>query len=237
MISMANILSTQQLPLNLGYITAYEREIFLISSCNIEAVKMLEQFNIWPNKIMVIYGLKSSGKTHLAHVWQKMTGAILINGSELNEKHLENIAINNEAVIIDDADNATDARLLFHLYNLCRENNRYLLLTAKTRPAHWGIELKDLSSRLKSVSVAGLSAPDDELLTAILTKIFVDRQLYIGSDILKYVVIRIERSFDAINKFADLADNLSLANKKNITIPLARQVLVKMQNLNKTTDV
>ena len=239
---MAKILPTQQLPLNLGYVTAYEREDFLISTCNFEAVKMLEKFNIWPNKIMVIYGLKSSGKTHLAHVWQKMIGASLINGSELNERYLENIiddnAIHdNQAIIVDDADNANDAILLFHLYNLCRENNRYLLLTAKTPPAHWGIELKDLSSRLKSVSVAELSAPDDELLTAILTKIFADRQLYIGSDILKYVVMRIERSFDAINKFADLADNISLASKKNITIPLARQVLAKIQNSDEITDI
>lgn len=215
----------QQLPLDLGHRSAYGREDFLVAPCNAEAVKMLDSYQSWPNKVLVLYGAAGAGKTHLTHVWREMTGAILINGIDLDEARFENLIGDGRAIVVDNADEVIEARILFHLYNLCRENNRYLLLTAKRPPAHWGIELKDLSSRLKSTYLAKLAEPDDELIGAVLMKIFMDRQLNVGPDVLGYVLTRMERSFAALNRFVDMADDLSLAHKKNITVPLARQVL------------
>ena len=221
--------AAQQLPLNLGYRSAYGREDFLVTPCNSEAVLMLETSETWPNRVMVLYGASGAGKTHLTHVWREMIGAILINGIDLDEARFEDLIGDGRAIVVDNADDVLDARILFHLYNLCRENNRFLLLTAKRPPARWGITLKDLASRLKSTPIAELGEPDDDLIGAVLMKVFTDRQLNVGPDVLGYVLARMERSFAALNDFVDRADELSLAHKKNITVPLARQVLNQME--------
>ncbi len=220
--------SAKQLPLDLGHRAAFGREDFLVSPCNETAVRMLDDYQSWPNRVMVLHGLKGSGKTHLTHVWREMTGAILIAGEDLDEARFEKLIEDGRAIVIDNADDVEEARILFHLYNLCQENSRFLLLTAKRPPARWDITLKDLSSRLKSVPLAELAEPDDELIGAVLMKIFMDRQLNVGPEVLAYVLTRMERSFAAVNLFVDMADELSLAAKKNITIPLAKQVLNKM---------
>lgn len=219
----------KQLPLNLGHRAAYGREDFLVAPCNAEAVQMLEAFEIWPGKVMVLYGASGSGKTHLTHVWREMTNAILIAGHDLDEARFESLIGDGRAIVVDNADLVSEARILFHLYNLCKEYGRYLLLTAKTPPARWGIELKDLSSRLKTAPIAELAEPDDDLIGAVLMKIFMDRQLNVGPDVLGYVLPRMERSFASVNRFVDLADELSLAHKKNITVPLAREVLNQLE--------
>ena len=53
---------------------------------------------------------------------------------------------------------AADERALFHLINLAREENAYLLFTARTAPATWPVAIPDLISRLRALPVATLAA-------------------------------------------------------------------------------
>ena len=46
-----------------------------------------------------------------------------------------------------------DQAALFHLLNLAREQAADLLLTARTQPAGWTLQVKDLASRLRAVPV------------------------------------------------------------------------------------
>ena len=92
-------------------------------------------------------------------------------------------------------------------------------------PARWPIALPDLASRLRGAQVASVGAPDDALLTAVLAKLFQDRQVRIDADVLGYAVPRMERSFEAARRFVAEADRLALENKRRITVPLARAVL------------
>ncbi|MBU0800670.1 MAG: DNA replication protein, partial [Alphaproteobacteria bacterium] len=116
---------------------------------------------------------------------------------------------------------------LFHLYNIMKEEGRSLLLTMRMAPVHVNFALPDLASRLRAAPAAAIHAPDDTLLAAILVKLFADRQLNVGQDVIAYIVPRMERSFAAAVSLVDRADRLALAEKRNIAVPLMRQLLLQ----------
>ena len=70
-----------------------------------------------------------------------------------------------------------------------------------------------------------LDEPDDELFAALLKKLFKDRQLTPTPKALSYVVLRLERSYTAAANFVDIADRVSLAEKKQVTRSFAKQII------------
>ena len=71
-----------------------------------------------------------------------------------------------------------------------------------------------------------IGSPDDELLAAVLVKHFADRQLRVGTDVVDYAVKRMERSFDAVRDLVERLDRQSLRARREITVPLVRQVFL-----------
>ena len=100
-----------------------------------------------------------------------------------------------------------------------------LLLISAAAPARWPLSLPDLTSRLKAIPAVAVGDPDDPLLAAVLVKLFADRQLAVGDDVIAYLLPRMERSFAAARKIAAAIDEASLAQRRPVTVPLARTVL------------
>jgi chromosomal replication initiation ATPase DnaA len=105
------------------------------------------------------------------------------------------------------------------------EQQGHLLLVAREPPAHWAIALPDLRSRLLACPAVALSPPEEALIGALLVKLFADRQLVVGDDIVTYLTLRLERSFDAVLQAVATLDRAALAERRRITVPLARRVL------------
>jgi len=101
----------------------------------------------------------------------------------------------------------------------------WLLLTGREAPSRWGLGLPDLTSRLATLPVASIGAPDDALLQVLLLKLFADRQLKVGPDVLAYLLPRMERSFLAARALVEEVDAAALAMKRPVTIPLLREIL------------
>jgi DnaA regulatory inactivator Hda len=219
---------TAQLPLNLEYRPALSGEDFLLATNNQEAISWLDKWPDWPTTGLIIYGPAGSGKTHLAQVFLAQTQGRLIGPDELIQETAYNL-VNAPACIIEDAgtviDGAAHEEALFHLYNALGETKCRLLLTARTPPALWDIALPDLRSRLKAAATAGIGAPDDTLITALLVKQFADRQLQVNENLIFYLLSRMERSFNAVQRVVDAADKAALAGKQKITKPLLNKVL------------
>jgi len=165
-----------------------------------------------------------SGKTHLAQVFAARSGASVLSPQALAAARLPELLGGARAAIVEDAA-ATPEEALLHLYNMLAERGGHLLLTAREPPARWGIALADLRSRLLAAPVAALQPPDDTLLAALLVKLFADRQLAVGAEVLAYLVPRLERSFDAAATIVAALDRAALAAHRSITVPLAREVL------------
>ena len=128
-------------------------------------------------------------------------------------------------MIIDDAEIGIDEEALLHLYNGLASEGGHLLMTAAKPPGLWGISLKDLESRLKSMPCVEIGLPDDRLLEAVFAKYFADRQLLVGADVVSYLLPRIERSLSMAQKIVEKIDQHSLAAGRKVTLPLVRQVL------------
>ena len=87
------------------------------------------------------------------------------------------------------------------------------------------MSLADLRSRLVAAPAVAIGAPDDGLVGALLIKLFADRQLRVGDGVVEYLLARMERSFEAARILVAALDDAALAGRRNITVPLARQVL------------
>ena len=97
--------------------------------------------------------------------------------------------------VVENAD-AADDRPLLHFYNATAERGGSLILTANLPPPKWQTKLADLSSRLAALPVASILPPDEILLRAVLIKLFSDRRSVVSLDVIDYLSVRIERSFD-----------------------------------------
>jgi chromosomal replication initiation ATPase DnaA len=106
-----------------------------------------------------------------------------------------------------------------------REPDRAVELAGREAPARWNVGLADLASRLKALSGAGISAPDDDLLAALMVKLFRDRQLRVGEDVVLYLMVRMDRSFAAVVDIVAAIDSAALERGRPVTVPLAREIL------------
>lgn len=104
------------------------------------------------------------------------------------------------------------------------ESARGLLITGREPPARWAVALPDLASRLKALTAVGIQPPDDEMFAAILVKLFADRQIAIGPEVVTYLVRRIDRSFDAARRIVAAADESAMAEGRAITVPLVKRL-------------
>ena len=82
---------------------------------------------------------------------------------------------------------------------------------------------------MRGVAMASIDLPDDALIYALLEKYFTDRQLLAPPTMLRYLISRMERSFDTIHKVAAALDRRSIADKKPLSVGLARLVLRELQ--------
>jgi chromosomal replication initiation ATPase DnaA len=215
---------TSQLTFDLPTKTALGRDAFYVSDSNALAVARLEGWRDWPGRRMVLLGEKGAGKTHLAHVWADLTGAHITGVDELEESGVEALACYTHLVVENVERLAGDApreAAMFHLYNLIDAADGVILLTASTAPARWPLGLPDLKSRLSSVDLVQLDAPDDALLGALLLKLFEDRQVAIDDKLIPYLVMRMERSAAAALEIVEQLDRLSLAQKRPVNRRLA----------------
>lgn len=217
-----------QLPLDLGHLPALGWDDFLVAPSNQAAVSWLDRWPRWPGHALSLFGPAGSGKTHLAHVFQARSQAVFLLPGELAADRARSLLGQSKAAIVDDAERVLRmdrGEGLFHLYNLLAEQGGHLLLVSREPPSRWGIELADLRSRLLAAPSAEVSAPDDALLASVLVKLFADRQLTVGEDVIGYLLSRIERSFAAARFAVEALDRAALAAHRRVTIHLARLVL------------
>lgn len=216
-------LPPRQLPLELGHRPAFGKEDFLVNRCNADAVAWIDRWPDWPAGALAIYGPAGSGKTHLASVWQASSGAHPVPVDAISAEAVPGIVARGTELVVEPG--ACDERGLLHLMNTLRELGGYILLTGHEPPARWPVKLPDLASRLAAVPAVRLRAPDDELLGAVLVKLFADRQVQVGKGLVSYLVKRMERSFEAARKVAAALDEAALAEGRALTVPLARSAL------------
>ncbi|PWC39646.1 DnaA/Hda family protein [Azospirillum sp. TSO35-2] len=228
-----------QIPLDLGHRTAMGCEDFLVAPSNADAVAWLDRWPSWPAPALTVHGPAGCGKTHLAQVWRARSRAVVTGGDALDKADLPGLLAAANAVVVEEADRVAGhparEEALFHLYNLAREQNGHLLLLSRKAPSRWRARLADLRSRIKGAPAVEVRPPDDALLAAVLVKLFADRQLRPGLEVITYLLARMERSLDFARRLVAALDHASLAAHRGVTVPLAREVLADLQRSGSKT--
>ncbi|MEM7652610.1 MAG: DnaA/Hda family protein [Pseudomonadota bacterium] len=223
-----------QLSLNLPVVDARGHEDFLVAACNEEAVRWINSWPDWPKspawRGLILVGPPASGKSHLAEIWRTRSGAGIFDLAATADLYTSDRAQDGQnALLLNDVESvlAVDQaeRAILHAGNALSEAGGTFLITAQAVPRNWAVSLPDLRSRLLSLPVAMIGAPDDTVLTAVLVKQFADRQVEVSAELVAYLLPRMERSFAAVRDIVERLDRASLDQKKAITIPLARSVL------------
>jgi chromosomal replication initiation ATPase DnaA len=213
-----------QLPLELPLQPRFGRDDFLAAPSNEAALALIERWPDWPDRILLLVGPSGSGKSHLLAIFAERAGALRAEGARLPT--LEALAAAApRAVAIDDVDQLRDETGLFHLLNFAVEHQAFVLMTAARRPTAAEIRLPDLLSRLRRAPLVEIGAPDDDLMRAVLDKLFRDRQLLVEAPALAYVALRLERSLDAARTFVAALDREALVQQRPVTRALAAQVM------------
>ena len=216
----------KQLIFQFPFKTSYNEKDFYVSSNNFEVYKLVETFPKWVSKKINIFGPSRSGKTHLAYILKSKFNFDIINASNLNKNSLKEIEM-KKCLIIDNYHNNIDEDTLYSLINNINQSNSFLVINSNEPIKNTNIELLDLKSRFESFLFLGIDLPTDDLLRAVITKYFSDKQLEINIKSIEYVVKNIDRSYEKITNFTKEIDKVSLSTGKSININLIKSVLNK----------
>ena len=221
-----------QLTLDWPTKAALSRDHFFISPANAHALSVIDDVGLWPQGKMILQGPKGAGKSHLGAIWARDHSSQTVHAASLTLDLAESLS-DCHAILVEDADQlgpypqAQEA--LFHLHNAQSAAVGLLLITAKSPPRDWGMGLPDLASRMAAMACTKLDAPDDNLLQALLVKLFADRQIDVTSALISALVIRMERYCARAGELVEKLDRASLAANRPISRPFALEILEQMQ--------
>lgn len=218
---------SRQLAFDLPSPATFQRADFFVSPVNAQALAAVDAWRDWPGGKMLLVGPAGAGKTHLARIWAGMTAAAMVQGAGMATTDLPGLSAAG-CVVVEDAEavagDPVAEAALFHLHNLVTQGHS-LLITAASPPRDWGATLPDLISRLQAAALTRLDPPDDALLSAVLIKLFADRQLTVAPNLIPYLVSRMRRSIGSARALVVALDAQALAQARPITRALAAEVL------------
>jgi len=173
----------------------------VLGEANAHVARALADPSSWPFRTAVLTGPPRSGKSLFAR-W---------------------FATSGRGVALDDA--ATmDETALFHRWNRTQEEGTALLLVGGEAP--WRVALPDLASRLGAALQLEIGqAPDDIMAAELMAALAEQRGLPLGEGAAAYLVPRMGRSFEQIERIVSEIDRLSLERKAPATHSIWRAAL------------
>jgi len=129
---------------------------------------------------------------------------------------------------VDDLQNMADdpdmRRSLWQLFNEFHTSGRTIAMAGATPPRELCNMDNHLTSRLLWGLVAQLDTSDDNSRRMIIKKVAEDHQIRIPDDVVDYILATTSREVVALITFFNQLYRFSMAEKRRITLPLAREV-------------
>mgnify|MGYP001379108221 FL=1 len=90
----------------------------------------------------------------------------------------------------------------------------------------YDFKFRDLQSRLREFIYLEIKSPDDEMCKMLMVKLFSDKQIIIkNEEIFDFIFKRLNRTYFDIYIFVEKLDRLSLEKKRQLTIPLIKEII------------
>ncbi len=207
-----------------NYDKNFKNDDFYLSKSNKHVFDFLNLWPKWERNFVNVIGEKLSGKTHLMNIFIRKNKGIKLEGQSLQNDDLKKIKIYGN-IIIENLSSDVDEKLLYSLFNLIEQDNKFIIATSVEPIVNISFDLKDLKSRAKNFILLNIEKPDDELIFAIILKNLSDRQISLDNKFIEFIIKRIERSYSKIYDFIYKIDQLSLKKKKSIDFKIIKEVL------------
>ena len=215
-----------QLLLDFKFKKNYLNSDYYLSSSNKEAYNHITSWPKWFKKTINLCGEKFSGKSHLASIFEKKTTCIKVFSKDFTNETLQDFKT-KQALIIEDFEQNISENLLYTIFNIAEQENKYLLITSLNPLNKYNFKLPDLISRVNNCLIVKINNPDDDLIYALLIKNFSDRQINIDKKLVEYIIKRIDRSYEKIFLFIHKIDKISLKKGKPINLVSIKEALKK----------
>ena len=202
----------------------FKNEDFYLSKSNKHVFDFLNTWPKWERNFINVSGEKLSGKTHLMNIFLQKNKGIKFEGKSLQNDDLKKIKI-YENIVIENLSSEVNEKLLYSLFNLIEQDNKFIIITSTKPIVNIPFDLKDLKSRVKNFILLNIEKPDDELIFAIILKNLSDRQISLDDKFIEFIIKRIERSYSKIYDFIYKIDQLSLKKKKSIDFKIIKEIL------------
>lgn len=218
----------EQLVLDLGQRPALGAADFIISASNAAAVAAIDSYPRWRDPVLALVGPEGAGKSHLAHVWQLKSNALIVPAHEIGDAVIAEHAA-RRAIVIEDIDQELrDESVVFHLINQVKDLGGHVLITARIPPGAWDIAMPDLRSRARALPVIPIGEPDEALLRAVLLKLLDDRQLVATPAAVAHLARHLDRSMAKVLRAVAAIDRRVWQAKQAVTRDLVREVLAEV---------
>ena len=120
-----------QLLLNFDLKQNYKDEDFYVSESNFYAFNLINKWPKWEKNFLNLCGEKFSGKTHLTNIFLKKFKGIKFQAHEFQDIDLKEIKI-HENIVLDNLDQDVNERLIYSLFNIIDQDNKFLIVTSLT---------------------------------------------------------------------------------------------------------
>lgn len=208
-----------------------------VGGCNREALETLQQAvaNGEP-AAFYLWGESGAGASHLLQAicrafTQRSEPAAYLPLTQLRGvpaaalTGMEQLA----AVCIDDIDvicgDATWEEAIFHLFNRVRDAGGMLVIAGHAPPAHVGLRLADLRSRLGAMIGFHLHALDDDSKMHAMQLRARHRGMELPDDVAAFLLRHYRRDTKSLFALLDRLDETSLIAQRRLTIPFVKTVI------------
>ncbi len=213
-----------QLILNFDHEQNFKDQDFYVSKSNQHIFNFLNKWPNWEKNFLNINGENFSGKSHLIDIFLKKFHGIKIEASDLSNESLKKIKL-FENIILENISEDLDENLVYTLFNIADQDNKYLITTSIKPIVDINFNLNDLKSRAKNFLLMGIEKPDDDLMFALILKNLSDRQILLDKKLINFIIKRIDRSYGKIFDFIYKIDEISLKKKKPIDFKIIKDAL------------
>ena len=197
---------------------------FYVTNSNFYAFKLVNNWPKWEKNVINIYGEIFSGKSHLSQIFKEKYKAKIFFEKDITDKFFKTIKI-HENLVLDNFENKTNEKLIYTLFNIVDQDNKYLIINSRIPMVKMNYKLNDLISRIKNCILAEISKPDDDLIYALILKYCSDKQIKIDKKLIDFIIKRIDRSYGKIFNFIYKLDKMSLVKKKPINLKIIKQLI------------
>jgi chromosomal replication initiation ATPase DnaA len=216
--------SLNQLLLDFDYKQNFRDDDFYVGRSNYYTFELINRWPKWEKNFLNISGEKYSGKSHLINIFLKKFNGIKIESSLLKDNDLKTVKL-HQNIILEDLDLDIDEQLIYTLFNIIDQDDKFLIITSAQPITEIKFQLKDLRSRTKNCLLAKIDNPDDDLMFALILKNLSDRQIILDKKLIDFIIKRVERSYGKIFEFIYKIDRISLKKKKSIDFKIIKEAL------------